>query len=395
MALTFDTTFDLVTNQVVISNIASDTIVEVSAFVKLVDEDGDTIYQNPAFNTPTPNYTTPNYTLSPPTNVIPVYLPLDSENKAVNQKYTITLLAIDATNPTPATDTATITVSYNYDTIEPNVEISIDVYTPRATFTDDTTYAYTPQGTNTLVVPTATRAWVLYYPPSSGVPNLTGTSTSLSTGVVWSGTSTIKITSSLSYLMGTTTAGNFYVTTVVTQTREVPIYDNGLCEIYKCVKELFATWNKAVQSASPSLQNTKDLVYQVTAIRQQINEAVKCGNYTDVAALIKQLQDLINCDCGCDNDAPKQLTGISALLSIAQRILSALPSSAVSFQDDLLKGKNYDTTSGLGVADFLVFLDGQELDSTYSTITFDPLAGTINWGVPVPNGTLIKIQILQ
>lgn len=396
----FDTLFDLSlsTKQITITDNSLDASGvypsgNVYGYVWVVDSDGNTRYANDAFDDASPDYSSPDITRAfnaTGTNSTTIPLWLNISGLVPRDTYTVYLLLTDS-DSSPTTSKIkykAVDVVYNYVAPNMSVQIDINVYTPSITFTDLASYQITG-ATGNYITPVTARSWTFAYPQFTNVPDVVNTSSTFTVGAVYTGTSLIKLVTTNTYSIGSDDNNcAFEVKDQLTEIEEVVVKDSGLCAIYNCVKEIFRKWKLASGTIAQSYFN--NTIAPITALRQQIREAVQCGSYSDVQNYLDQLATYIDCDCECDDDTPTRLTGINTLVSGSDKITDTL-GAVSSYAWSALEGLVY---SSVGQTDFLVFIDGQEISSTYSTITFTSATGTIDWGVTVPSGTLITIQKL-
>jgi hypothetical protein len=86
---------------------------------------------------------------------------------------------------------------------------------------------------------------------------------------------------------------------------QFPIYYMDWCATYDCLNELY---NLAIGANCGTKQKSiyQDKWAQATSLIQQIQLGLGCGKST-ISGLITQLNDVLDCSCGCLDDTPRQI----------------------------------------------------------------------------------------
>lgn len=210
-------------------------------------------------------------------------------------------------------ETYTLTNSYNYTYVAPEVCITqtVDCVTPKFTSLDATDYVVDG------ITPTLVRVHKLYYPPGNvdGATFLSSAGTTIITGTFYQGTQTTTISTSVSY----TFSDGLIVADLLEGSKEVLVDCTFICSIYCCIRAL----EQRMLSAKGT-NNVKYLEYtatftQVMGLVGMARLAIDCGKPDDVNALMTQIEALSECtsDCSCSGDAPTRVTGLGGVVDSA------------------------------------------------------------------------------
>lgn len=290
-------------------------------YFKITDFNGDTVYQNPAFDS-VPDYTDPDLNGSALTtwlnDLIP--LPVNSNNTVVTGLYTATVLQRDNTQAVTDLFTREITKTYDYVAPAQTINETIDIFQPLLTLTDNTNYAVIdPQDNSSLLPLNFSWNWQLIYPQNIGT--ITSTSQFLQTAVFYEGIQQWSFSagtelSGLRYDYKTSASDCFFrVLDYITSTGwfEVPV--SNLCDLYCCLKSVTDRYlqARAGNQSVAVLQSLRNDMNDCMSIKLLINEAVVCGSYDEVEQYIEDIKAIAKCsdDCSCGEDGfPRQITGI-------------------------------------------------------------------------------------
>ena len=111
------------------------------------------------------------------------------------------------------------------------------------------------------------------------------------------------------------------------------IYFIDNCVIYNCLKDQYDVW-KAATCGSKSAVIAKDTLFEATAIALQITQGLGC-NSDELSQLIDDFNELLDCDCGCVDETPRQLGSTSLVPEVERQ--SIIVDSATT-QIDLSEG---------------------------------------------------------
>lgn len=241
-------------------------------------------------------------------NQLVINLPLASDGFPESGLYTIVYTVADITG---ATIYHTVAKSYTYKYTRPKIAITqkIDCVSPLFTSTDATNYVV--EG----ITPTIVRQHSISYPvgsASAGTPT-TGTGLTVTSSTFYNGTQTSKIISTLTY----TFADGLIILDEITGVLEVLVNCTDTCAIYCCVRSIeqqmiaYSTTNAALYAT------TRTLFTQIMSLVGMVVLARNCGKGTDISGYLSSIKLLANCtdDCDCSGVAPTQVYGLAGLVN--------------------------------------------------------------------------------
>lgn len=275
-------------------------LADVTGVFKIVDPLGNTIYNNT-------NHAAPDITPAASLiNSITIALPLDGDSLVIQGEYEITYTVEDTTvAPAYTSQENKPVLAYVSPTI--SLLLTADCVKPLLKSTDSTGY------TVGAVTPTTTRVHTIQYPPSTGQADLTGTGATLETSVLYTVANaslqyTSTLTSTLSYDFTT-----FLVTDSITgSTYSEVSCDGQLCDIYCCVR---AEWNRYTSNLNINKVRADEALAnwsQMVGLMENIRTALECGKGTDVSEYVTRIQNIGECEpgCDCDDGTPQLVTGL-------------------------------------------------------------------------------------
>lgn len=365
-------------------------------YYKIVDFNGDTVYQNEAFDS-TPVYSNPDVLGAAPTtwaNANPE-APNDSNNNVLQGEYTFTVLQRDDSQGITDLFTRDVVFDFQYDRPDENVEKSVNIFTPSIVLTDSTSYGVVNPLDDSVVNPSLTRAWKFYYPSILDLSPVTGSGSSLTVYKFYPGHQEYKLTVDAVYTYDMTSSiDEGVVTDSIVTTDDIPI-PKDLCSLFCCVSEVEDRyWESRGTSAMPSAAADFNAVGAYMAM---INSALLCGNTETVGTWMEHVQEIANCDddCSCDDDGlPRQITGFGNP-TITEKIEELADGSTTVFPTDvanqnILKNKDWD------LGEIAISVEGVIVGKLgNSTATFDSTTGkfTLNW--TPSTGVNVTIQIFK
>lgn len=89
------------------------------------------------------------------------------------------------------------------------------------------------------------------------------------------------------------------------------IYFIDNCVIYNCLKDQYDIY-KAATCGSKSAAIAKNTLFEATAIALQITQGLGC-NSDELSQLIDDFNELLDCECGCVDETPRQLGSTSTV----------------------------------------------------------------------------------
>jgi hypothetical protein len=274
-------------------------LANVTGVFKIVDPLGNTIYNNTNHSAPDIN---PAVSLI---NSITIALPLDSDGLVIQGEYEITYTVEDSVDAVSVSQENKPVLAYVSPTI--SLLLTADCVKPLLKSTDST--GYTVGG----VTPTPTRVHTIQYPPSTGQADLTGTTATVETSVLYTvANASLQYTSTL-----TSTLTYDFTTYTVTDSITGSTYsevscDGQLCEIYCCVR---AEWNRYTSNLNVNKVRAEEALAnwsQMVGLMENIRTALECGKGTDVSEYVTRIQTIGECESGCDCDdgTPQLVTGL-------------------------------------------------------------------------------------
>lgn len=277
---------------------------EITGVIKVVDPDGNLIYNNT-------DHTDPD--IDPDVSLIGVKtipLPLLADGTVMQGNYVITYTVRCASGTcAPAFDVSE-TTTHNLVYVSPSVSLTMtsDCVKPLLKSVDGTSYLVNS------VDPTITRAHTINYPESLKKTPITGTGSTLETNVFYTiAGDTLKHSSSLVSTLSYTYASNFLVTDSVSGAAfENVACDAQLCDIYCCLR---AEW-KRYESYKTTNKHLRDVHLQnwhiMMGLTEKIRIAIECGKGGDIAGYLATILELGNCEagCGCNDGTPTLVTGL-------------------------------------------------------------------------------------
>ncbi len=367
-------------------------------YFKMVDFNGDTVYQNSAFNS-TPAYTTPDLSGITATwlTSIPV-MPTSSAGKIIKGLYTVYCIQRDQTQVVTDLFLQTFTFNFQYEPVTISVQTTIQLFNPPSiSITDLTNYNLKDPQDGAWITPTLARAWSLYYPSSLERTKVTSTSISVQTNDVWSGSWEVALDSTLVYTFDTSVAANFLLILDLVEyvNDDIRIPNTNLNSLYCCVKHAEDRYKQSIgtQAEAQNLSAFSTAMDYYTLI----GAAIQNGVYANVMQYIEDLKEVAQCndECDCNDDGPEQLTGWGTQ-NITQKIEEIADGATAAFPTELadqaiLKNKSYANN------DFALFDSGTLIPSmgAGSTMTFNATTGICTLNYTPSNGSVITILIFK
>lgn len=235
------------------------------------------------------------------TNQTTINLSLGVDGAPMAGNYTIVYTVLDTNTGTYASSTSTF--SFDFVPPIPSLGYTIDCIAPQLIVSDTTNYIVDG------VTPTITRTHTLYYPPSLGLPAITGTATDFSTSNFYTPATFQHTLSSVCTWVFPT-----YSVTVTLESEQFidVVCDAQLCDIYCCVATLYNNWKANVGVDKILADKYLDQLTQVAALMILIKQAIECGKNSAVAGYVSDILRIANCEpgCGCSSSAPVPVTGL-------------------------------------------------------------------------------------
>lgn len=355
--------------------------------VKMVDPQGNVFYNNTDYNNP-------DLTVGNGTFGSMITLPTDANNMVLTGDYQVTVTLFDNTTlPTPTEFERTYTMTVDVPTIKTTLDISWSVINPIFFKSVNTTnYNFNNYPNSQVIVHR------LYNPPTIGGYQEVTTNT-LNTSTFYTTTSTVFLDVTSTY-----TENGYYndvpntnvtYSLVVRQITNKEVFvdnENSVCEQYCCVK---GAWEKYVSAKNKGL-SSEDRLYRVWQEANgnwfMLKQALECNQSQDVAGYREQIKIVTKCngsDCGCSDVTPEQVMGIGTLVIDPRKLTYTAASDITSYTEPQLIG--FDWSNG----DFLVFVDGNEVESLSGTASFNTATGEFTFGFTVFTGTEFYFQIIK
>lgn len=289
----------------------------------------------------------------------------------------------------------TFVVDYTFVTPTIDMDTSWSVINPvYFKNVDNTTYAY-----NNLSY-TLTQTQTLYNPPVIGgsVQQLGKT---FNAATFYTTTSTMELVSALAYSLtgywsdASATVINTQATLTATLTKRSEVYvdgTNSVCQMYCCVKGAWDNYQTARVAMSSSTDSKHQIARDAMNNYFMMKQAFECNQSEDVAGFRAEIQRLTKCsgdNCECSDDAPTQVIGIGNTSEIVKKYTFTATANITSYTEAELIGLSY--TNG----DFIVFVDGEEVDSSGTNPTFNSGTGEFIFGYTVFSGSTIVINVVK
>lgn len=382
-------------------------------YFKILDFDGNTVYQNPAYDG-TPDYADPDLlgtgltTWLNPLIDIPTNSNTSSTLGIVTGQYTVTVLQRDNTQVVTDLFTQSFTKSYDYVRPVQSVNVDIDIFTPLLTLTDETNYTVTdPQSGSPLSPTNFSWNWKLFYPSVLELSPLTSTAIGLQTDVFYEGPHEWSLSAGtavqgLRYDYTTSDATCvFRVIDYIVSTGDFKVDASSLCDLYCCLKAVESRYYSVFQGNETAsvVADAMNTFQTCMAYNALINQAVKCGSYDDVEGYIEKIRFIAKCadDCGCGEDGfPRQITGIGSP-NITQRIEEVADGATNVFPTstaDKNKLKNKSFVNG----NFIVFDEDSMIPSEIgsgSGLSFSTTTGECTLNYTPTAGNVLTFQIIK
>jgi hypothetical protein len=272
-------------------------LTEVHGVFKVVSPSGVTSYNNTTYASPDINVDVST------TNSTTIPIPLDANSKPEVGTYTITY-SVEWDDGVLASTVTTKQRTFEFCYASPTavVKLSSNCITPLLTSLDSTNYVVDG------VTPTITRTHTLYYPPSLGLADVTGTAAQLTTSTFYTGTQSSKISSVLLY----TVNANFLITDTISGGDELSVdCNNNLCAVFCCVENLYVRFKNAQTRNKVQADELNIKLQEIGYLLILLQSAYDCGESGQINKITQDILDIAECtsDCDCDGDTPTLVTG--------------------------------------------------------------------------------------
>ena len=231
---------------------------------------------------------------------VPFSLDLTTEGEVINGAYVITFdFTVDSTDYTYST-------VVNYKACEISGCISFDSNCDTGTLeaTDGTDYESTGASSYEVI-----RAWDLTPPNSDlGLTLTTSTTSSVTASPISTKTWSAKLTSD--YTLTFSTGLIIINQSVFYSEFEVLCNTNSICDAYECIKSAYDKWDDLKKdSPSKAAEYYEDTLSPILTVKAMYDAAIACGDNTKASSVLLNLQDLVDCDCGCSDSTKPVLIG--------------------------------------------------------------------------------------
>lgn len=351
--------------------------------VKMVDPQGNTVYDNT-------DVTNPDLLVGNDGTQI-LSLPVDADGNVIQGSYTITLTLFDVNN-TGTQYERSISADFTFASPTVDLNVSWSVINPiYLKSVDNTNYEYNNYSY------TLTRTHTLYNPSVIGGSQSVTTKT-LNTNSFYTGDSTIRLITAALYTAtaqytNDSTDVDFTIFNRVTTDKAVYIDDeNSVCAQYCCIDKAFDNWNTAAINMTSSAASKERIYTLANAAWFGMKQSLECNQSQNVEKYRKVIQRLTNCsgdNCGCSDSTPTQVIGVGTTTEITRKLTYTASSNITSYTETELIGLDWSN------GDFLVFVDGAEVESSSGTATFDFTTGEFTFGFTVFTGTEFYFQIIK
>lgn len=236
-----------------------------------------------------------------------IALPLGSDGFPEAGIYTIVYSVYD----TNLLVYSTITNTYDYAYVRPEVEITqtTDCVSPLFTSTDSTTY------TVDSIVPSIVRSHTITFPVGSGLSPVVGVAATISVGyeAFANGTQSTTIVSDLTYVFD----DRLIVIDAITGYQSVTVDCTDTCAIYCCLRSVEQQMSTYKTTNTALYLTTRGLFTEAMGIVGMVTLARTCNKSADISGYLTEIKSLLNCtdDCSCSGDAPALVTGLGGLVN--------------------------------------------------------------------------------
>ena len=284
--------------------------------------EGAVLYKNPEFDNATfsADPVDPDLKIysDPPTpqeitNYRNFYMILGNDGVVSNGKYTIeSKFVFFNLSGLWAFDEATFVANLNYERKKPILSEWYDQGTPSMTVSDAQSYIL---GSISATVDTE---FVLYPPLNkTAITNTFTDVQNVTYGSYWTGGNEINYTALIVYNFP-----SYIITTLEAKYDSFVVYFLDWCGTYNCLSELYNSAN--AENCSVKNQTVMQKLWlKATSLIQQIQLGLGCGKES-ISAKIAELNDTLDCECGCLDETPREITPINKISIGDVQIIEAL-----------------------------------------------------------------------
>jgi hypothetical protein len=282
--------------------------------------------------------------------------------------------------------TAFPTAEFSFEVKEPTISYWYDPSTPKLEITDGT--SYTLDGT------LADRdTEFVYYPPENNA-SVTNTFDDIQKVVYtspWVGGNEIRYTIFLTYTLST-----HIIVNAQRDSEAWTLYDVDKCEIFECLNNQYTVWKNSTCNTRSAAQSWETL-QQATSLAVQILNGLGC-NSDELSALIEEFNTLLDCDCDCLDDTPRQLGSSSTVTETNRQSVTADTSdTAIDLSAGSTITVTVSTNTTLDISNieqynnyrFIFIADAGSETVSFPSADFEDEAGTISDLTLDSGGTLI------
>lgn len=252
---------------------------------------------------------------------------------------------------------------------------------------DQNGYSYTISRTQTL------------FNPSVIGGSLSQTGKTFNTSSFYTGTSTMRLLADVDYTVDgyyseePNTNVTYTISYVKTTDKDVYVDgSNSVCQMYCCIDELWEKYQSARTGMKSNASLLKASFEEATSNWFLMKQSFECNQSQNVAKYRAEIQRITNCTgdgCDCGDVTPTQVIGIGTTTDVTKKLTYTASGNITSYTETELKGLSWSD------GDFLAFVDGQEVESTSGTSSFNSATGEFTFGFTVFTGTEFYFQIIK
>jgi hypothetical protein len=374
-----------------------DTPINVYVLLKVLFE-GTEVYKNTQYDSPSTTLvpTDPDITIVPDANPSTaetatvnnfVSMVTDTAGNISSGTYTVNAKFVYWANDTAFGSSVTaFTADFSFTEKKPTITNWYDTQTPKLNVTDNQSYI--------LGGITADRDTEFVLSPPQNGAEITNTYDNIQTvnySAPWVGGNEVTYTVLLTY-----TFTDYIVVNAQQSYKSFTVYFVDNCTIYKCLNTQYDIWVSSTCNTRVA-QNAWETLMQATTLAVQIINGLGC-NDDQLSALINEFNTILDCDCDCLDDTPRQLGSASTVTPTNRQTVTA---NTATTTIDLSAGSTMDITVSINTTldiiniqqynnyRFIFIADGGGDTVTFPGADFETNSGSLIDRTPSTGGTLV------
>ena len=360
--------------------------------------EGTEVYKNTQYDSPSTTLvpTDPDITIVPDANPATaeaatvnnfVSMVTDTAGNISSGTYTVNAKFVYWANDTAFGSSVTaFTADFSFTEKKPTITNWYDTQTPKLNVTDNQSYI--------LGGITADRDTEFVLSPPQNGAEITNTYDNIQTvnySAPWVGGNEVTYTVLLTY-----TFTDYIVVNAQQSYKSFTVYFVDNCTIYKCLNTQYDIWVSSTCNTRVA-QNAWETLMQATTLAVQIINGLGC-NDDQLSALINEFNTILDCDCDCLDDTPRQLGSASTVTPTNRQTVTA---DTATTTIDLSAGSTMDITVSINTTldiiniqqynnyRFIFIADGGGDTVTFPGADFEKNSGSLIDRTPSTGGTLV------